>query len=188
MSLFNKKAMELPEDFALEGDDLFLEEITSEQFNSDRPKNTHYTIDQAIMLMQSLTIKNIGPRVLGGIVKKTLESFDIPFAEIIDDAIAKEAALQAEFQRRENIIGSLATKLEYLQQQNKMILQELENTVQAREFLQRADIAAEERVAVTSQIKNATDAFVADTKPIAPPQTVQKKLSRKRKAASPTIN
>ena len=134
--------------------------------------------------MNSLNNNNVSTQVIAGVVRKTLESADIRFDEIIDDAKSKEAALLAEFQRREKIINSLVEKVERLQQQNRLFQQELEKTVYAREFLQRADSSASAEATGTAP-KAAGNAVAPASGTGQRP--APKKVARKRKVASVTV-
>ena len=137
MSVFRKKTDDLPADFSMIEDDDSEQKMES-GFNFNRPKSVRYTIDQAAKLVHSLKDHNVSARVTAAIVKQTLESVDISFPDIIEDAKLKEAAIQHESARRDDLINNLISKVEFLQNEKRKFNKELEKTIYVREFLQQA--------------------------------------------------
>jgi len=107
-------------------------------FESPKAKTPRYTIDQAIALVSSLKEQNVSSRVVAAIIKQTLESVNIHFADIIDDARHKESAINIETSKKDEMIRDLTRKVEMLQNEKVGFQKELERTVYVREFLQQA--------------------------------------------------
>lgn len=139
MSIFGKKPSDLIPDINLfETRNANMNSTASQpktQYNKPAPK---YTIEQAIKLVSSLKDHNVSARVIAGIMKQTLESVDIHFTDIIDDAKQKESAIHAESSKKDEMIRELSRRVEALQMEKVEIQKELNKTVYVREFLQQA--------------------------------------------------
>ncbi len=164
MSIFGKKSSTFPTDFDLEPE----QEIPAAAQPAPAPapaatpaparqvsaaRAPRYTIDQAIKLVSSLKGHNVSARVIASIMKQTLESVNIHFKDIIDDARLKESAINTETSRRDEMIKELSRKVEALQSEKIDYQKELERTVYVREFLQQAlgEVAAAETAEAPAQ-------------------------------------
>ncbi len=151
MSVFKKKYNTLPSDFEMVDDDAPMENKIEVSLNFSRPRPVRYTIDQAAKLVHSLKDHNVSARVIAGIMKKTLESVDINIVDIIDDARLKEAAINTETARQDEMIESLIKKVDALQHEKLRFQKELEKTVYVREFLQQALDTSDTATSAASQ-------------------------------------
>lgn len=138
MSIFGKKSNEImdgasPIELSGPTEGKSLPELSYVQKRSNS-----YTIDQAIQLVGSLKEHKVSARVIAGIVKKTLESVDIHFSDIIADAKQKESAIHAETQKKDEMIKDLTNRVQALQSEKVDFQKELNKTVYVREFLQQA--------------------------------------------------
>lgn len=101
-------------------------------------KRSQYTIEQAIDLVKSLKKHNISSSVIAGIMKQTLESVDIHFKDIIQDAELKESQIDQANKQKDAEIQEINSKLDVLKKDKLKLQEELEQTQSAKQFLLQA--------------------------------------------------
>lgn len=101
-------------------------------------KSPKYGIDQATTLVRSFQKHNVSSNVIANIMKQTLESVDIHFDDIINDAKRKESAVQLESEQKDQQIEEATRKCEMLKEEKTKLQQILKETITVREFLLEA--------------------------------------------------
>lgn len=95
---------------------------------------TAYGIAQAILLMRSLPVdQNV--ELVVRVIRQTLESMNVQLPDIIDDASAKETALQGRMERLDLEIEAYAEQIEVRKQEIAQLQAELRETSTVKERL-----------------------------------------------------
>jgi hypothetical protein len=98
------------------------------------PGATAYGIAQAILLMRSLPVdQNV--ELVVRVIRTTLESMNVQLPDIIDDASAKETALQGRMERLDLEIEAYAEQIEVRKQEISRLQAELRETSTVKERL-----------------------------------------------------
>jgi phage shock protein A len=93
-----------------------------------------YGIGQAILLMRSLPVdQNV--ELVVRVIRQTLESMNVQLPEIIDDALAKETALQGRMERLDLEIEAYAEQIEVRRQEITQLQAELRETSTVKDRL-----------------------------------------------------
>lgn len=93
-----------------------------------------YGIAQAILLMRSLPVdQNV--ELVVRVIRQTLESMHVQLPDIIDDASAKETALQGRMERLDLEIEAYAEQIEVRRQEISQLQAELRETSTVKERL-----------------------------------------------------
>jgi hypothetical protein len=95
---------------------------------------TAYGIGQAILLMRSLPVdQNV--ELVVRVIRQTLESMNVQLPDIIDDASAKETALQGRMERLDLEIEAYAEQIEVRRQEISQLQAELRETSTVKDRL-----------------------------------------------------
>jgi hypothetical protein len=135
-----KSSDELPKyvDTLLDNSHQSTNEQIDERFSVENMSlNRKYGIDHAVALMRDLPNENSS--VIVAVVTKTLESANINVANIIDDARAKEAALQTQIKQLNDEIGALEARIAEKKEQISVSTAILQETCKVRELLEKAE-------------------------------------------------
>ncbi|MCI0505462.1 MAG: hypothetical protein L0Z73_05065 [Gammaproteobacteria bacterium] len=135
-----KSSDELPKyvDTLLENSHQSTNEQIDERFSLESMSlNRKYGIDHAVALMRDLPNENSS--VIVAVVTKTLESANINVASIVEDAKAKEAALQAQIKQLNEEIGALEARIAEKKEQISVSTAILQETCKVRELLEKAE-------------------------------------------------
>jgi cell division protein FtsB len=135
-----KSSDELPKyvDTLLENSHQSTNEQIDERFSVENMSlNRKYGIDHAVALMRDLPNENSS--VIVAVVTKTLESANINVANIIDDARAKEAALQTQIKQLNDEIGALEARIAEKKDQISVSTAIQQETCKVRELLEKAE-------------------------------------------------
>jgi hypothetical protein len=98
------------------------------------PGSAAYGIAQAILLMRSLPVdQNV--ELVVRVIRQTLESMHVQLPDIIDDASAKETALQGRMERLDMEIEAYAEQIEVRRQEISQLQAELRETSTVKERL-----------------------------------------------------
>jgi hypothetical protein len=93
-----------------------------------------YGIAQAILLMRSLPVdQNV--ELVVRVIRQTLESMNVQLPDIIDDASAKETALQGRMERLDLEIEAYAEQIEVRRQEISQLQAELRETSTVKDRL-----------------------------------------------------
>ena len=93
-----------------------------------------YGIAQAILLMRSLPVDQNVDLVVR-VIRQTLESMNVQLPDIIDDASAKETALQGRMERLDLEIEAYAEQIEVRKQEISQLQAELRETSTVKDRL-----------------------------------------------------
>jgi hypothetical protein len=95
---------------------------------------TAYGIGQAILLMRSLPVdQNV--ELVVRVIRQTLESMNVQLPDIIDDASAKETALQGRMERLDLEVEAYAEQIEARRQEISQLQAELRETSTVKDRL-----------------------------------------------------
>ncbi len=111
---------------------------TEEQAPTQSISSKTYSIDDAITLIHSFPFKDKDRTLLATIIKRTLESVDVHFSDIVVDAEKKESSIIHETQEIKDEISELTQSVELLKEEQENLESQLEETIAIREFLQEA--------------------------------------------------
>jgi len=99
--------------------------------------NRKYSIDHAVALMRELPNEN--SNVIISVVTRTLESANINVVNIIDDAKAKETALDSQLKQLNDEIAALENQIAEKREQISVSTAILEETCKVRKLLEQSE-------------------------------------------------